>query len=403
MDHCRRFLYYSILVSILAILSNCATSQILRGHVIDKSTNVPLASASIFINGTSIGTVTGIAGEFKLSGIPRGKFDLIASYAEYQTRIITIIATHDSVLTIYLQPRTVVTENVIVRNYVENGWDRWGALFTKTFLGNSSFAEECKIQNTGDIRFSYSEKEDMLWVVAQKPIIIINKALGYKVEYDLEQFAYNLGSNRLVFGGYTFFTELKGNKNQLRRWEKNRVDCYEGSVRHFMRALATHRSAQEGFLIRSLKIIPDTEKERIKLIMKNVPSRDIHPDSLKYYKDMLKDRNTNTIADRSPLNENTIVHDGIDSESVLLTFPDYLLITYPRKEEPSDYLQRNMLVRLDTCVTGILNLENDEVLTVYKTGNYYNPVNLIISGYWAWREKAATLLPQNYYLPVKQE
>ena len=53
----------------------------------DGSTGSPLAGCSIFISGSSLGTVSGTDGSFILSGIPRGKHEMIVSFIGYQTYI----------------------------------------------------------------------------------------------------------------------------------------------------------------------------------------------------------------------------------------------------------------------------------------------------------------------------
>src|SRR5215471_8969627 len=110
-------------------------------------------------------------------------------------------------------------------------------------------AHHCKILNPKDIGFVYSEKKKVLAAYSKEPIIIVNKKLGYRIEFDLEQFVYDFDSKYLVFEGYPLFKLLDGNKSQQRKWANMRRDVYEGSVLHFMRALH-HDFKETGFTIR---------------------------------------------------------------------------------------------------------------------------------------------------------
>ena len=47
-----------------------------------------------------------------------------------------------------------------------------------------------------------------------------------------------------------------------------------------------------------------------------------------------------------------------------------------------------------------INLRTNSPIFIYANGNYYNGLELLTDGYWAWCEKVSTMLPSDY-LPVK--
>jgi len=44
----------------------------------------------------------------------------------------------------------------------------------------------------------------------------------------------------------------------------------------------------------------------------------------------------------------------------------------------------------------MVTLNSADSIIVTNSGSYYNPTNLIMSGYWSWSEKIATMLPFDY-------
>ncbi len=68
----------------LASHSLCGQAN-LTGTLIDSLTREPLPNAHVYFAGTSIGTTTGLEGEFTIEDIPEGKYELIASFLGYTT------------------------------------------------------------------------------------------------------------------------------------------------------------------------------------------------------------------------------------------------------------------------------------------------------------------------------
>ena len=73
----------------IAIISEAA---ILKGTVIDKSTQEPLIGASVQIKGTTMGTMTDMDGHFELKDLKNGQYTLIVSYVSFRTQEINVHA-----------------------------------------------------------------------------------------------------------------------------------------------------------------------------------------------------------------------------------------------------------------------------------------------------------------------
>ena len=77
----------------IAIISEAA---ILKGTVIDKSTQEPLIGASVQIKGTTMGTITDMDGHFELKDLKNGQYTLIVSYVSFRTQEINVQASENT-------------------------------------------------------------------------------------------------------------------------------------------------------------------------------------------------------------------------------------------------------------------------------------------------------------------
>ncbi len=377
--------------------SSALWSQQIRGKVIDSASQKPLAKASVFINSTSIGTTTNEKGEFSIDKSSLGKFDLVISFVGYQTLLTNISLPENNFLIFNLKPKEDMLATVVVRSYEKNGWERWGFLFTNRFIGTTALSDDCKITNPKDIRFSYSENERILRAYSVKPLTIINKALGYKIEYDLEEFYYDMNSDMLLYLGYPLFAELDGSKSKQRRWQRLRQQTYQGSLLQFMRAVNQNKIEQAGFQIRHLVRNPNKEKERVKRIWKYYSAGNLKlpQDTINSYKRILDQNDFIDILYPQFLTYNSIAK-SIDTDNIAVNFKDYLYITYPKKKAAVEYFAQNFNARHDSCITALVTLNSADSIIVTNSGSFYNPTNLIMSGYWGWSEKIATMLPFDY-------
>ena len=144
--------------------------KLLRGIVIDEQNNKPIANASVFLNTTSLGTVTNSEGNFEFA-IPNGMYELIVSSIGYTTYHQTINTDKiQDFVTIKLKLKTLVMETVIIEPYEKDGWEKWGNFFLEKFIGTSSNAKNCKIENIGVIHFRNSKKNNELLQLQKNPL-----------------------------------------------------------------------------------------------------------------------------------------------------------------------------------------------------------------------------------------
>ncbi len=369
----------------------------IRGKVVDGETGATIANASVFITNTSKGTVSDAAGRFELAHAPVGTYDLVVSCIGFETQVYTYKASQLPLqIQIQLKAKAEELQAVVIEPYEKDGWATWGKFFTDNFIGNSFAATQCHIVNYQSLHFRHSKKKDLLTVVADEPLIVENKWLGYRLRYQLEGFSYDFKENILLYYGYTLFTEL--NAKGPKKWQlENRRTAYNGSIAHFMNSLYHNRLAEEGFEVKRLTKTLNLEKDRIKKLYRQNNLNQLPKDSLPYYERILKQPDMLEEYGKSFLTGDSLVT-LVDSMSQRLFFNNYLYIVYKNEREDPDYLAFTHENRKPYFERSFVFLINKTPLTVESTGNYYMPQDLISYGYWGWSEKINSLLPLDYHL-----
>lgn len=374
--------------------------QLITGAVQDEK-GAPITYASVFLNNTSIGTKANSEGKFELQ-IPAGRFELIVSSIGYQTysQYITA-ATATAPLRIVLKIKTEELEAIVIEPYEKNGWEKWGRWFTENFIGTSKYAGNCRIKNPEVLRFRHSRKNNELKVRALAPLVIENKDLGYQLTYQLEDFHYDFKTRYLFYAGYPFFQPMEGNEKKQRKWAEARKDVYYGSLMHFMRSLYRNQLRQEGFEVRSMQKQPNLEKQRVQQAMRKEiqfgggSMTVIQPpqDSSDYYRQVMQQEDFTRIIGKDVLPGDSIAY-AIDSTTAGLEFDNYLLIHYTRKAAAKEFVA--LFPKSGGQHLSELFLLNGNPVAVIASGAHFLPNDLLSSGYWAWSEKMATMLPFDY-------
>lgn len=386
----------------------------IAGTVLNAVTQAPIASASIFISGTSIGAVTNTSGQFVLSNIPaKGSFELVVSSIGFNTLVYPF--TGDSLpmtLRLSLTPKATELQTVTVEPWDPNGWANWGKLFTESFIGTTAASRSCEIKNKKALRFRHNRKTNVLIAVADEPLIIENRALGYVIRYQLEDFIYNMKDRTLLYVGYTLFEDMAKDKGRIpRRYVVNRRHAYNGSIMHFMRSLYHNKLKEDGFDVQRMVKEPNVEKERVKKEYASLLRRNISPgqqrmilrpgnemrivsDSSAYYTSVLRQEDYIDVVASHLLTADSVMIQR--DSSAVLQFSNYLHVTYKKGEEERAYLERYGERRPPQFPRSDVVLLQGNPVVVEASGTYYPPQELFSLGYWAWSEKIAHLLPLDY-------
>jgi hypothetical protein len=400
----------------LSVLVHAQDKNRIFGKAVQRSTGAAIPNASVFISGTSLGTITDTAGNFELNGIPSGNFELIISSVTYTTIVYPFSTDKLPLkLTLQMEPKVEELTEVTVMPYDPKGWDNWGTLFLENFLGTSYAGKQCRIVNKKAVRFRYNQTTKVLSVVADEPLIIENDFLGYTLNYQLEEFTFDQANRTIFYYGYSFFKDKSENKGRVpSRYTQRRLETYNGSMAHFMRALYHDQLSAEGFELRRLVLEPNYEKERVKKIMAAQSRRNISSggktvlklglapsaDSTAYWQRVMQQANeTRRYSDL--LTADSVLLPAEDSMK-RLSFTNYLQITYKNGLEEAAYVKSKFLSRKVTYPLSIIFLKNESELFIFPNGYYYPPQVIFSMEYWGWSEKIGRMLPIDYVAPANK-
>jgi len=173
-----------LFISIFAVTTIYA--QTIYGRVYDTKQGQPLEGATVYLNGTSIGTITDQEGRFFIKTKKKIKASLIISYVGYK-QVVIHEPYRNIAFNIVLQPEAGALEEIYLTT---DTWTREKKLreFKKQFLGTTKAGISCIILNEDDIYLKFDERNETLIAESDTPIIIKNNLLGYNITYNLQKF-----------------------------------------------------------------------------------------------------------------------------------------------------------------------------------------------------------------------
>jgi hypothetical protein len=213
--------------------------KVISGRVTDKISGRTLEDVNVYLSYTTKGTATDENGQFSFSTTLTGQFELVFSIIGYESQksIITLGDGRDELIfEIELLKKPVRLTELEVR--ADNSeWVRNYDDFKSQFLGGSYNASESEITNQWVLDFERNEAGE-LTATADEPIKLLNRALGYELMVDLNDFSWNLSNGSGYYLVQVRFKEMESESRQQRRtWSRNREQAYNGSFRHFLKSL----------------------------------------------------------------------------------------------------------------------------------------------------------------------
>lgn len=347
----------------------------LTGWVREVDTKLPIEGANVYIKGSTIGTTTDRNGNYRLNNVTPGNYIVVFSHVGYQTKSHPFKGDQtqkNSLNTLMAQRVEALSEvEVVSEPYVRTIHDRKRHFetFRKELLGTSNNSFKSEIENPEVLDYTYSESTDFLHVIASKPILITNYALGYHIILDLEFF--NKKENVISFHGQARYESMEPEKGkQKRAWKKARIQAYNGSMIHFFKSLVNDNLRKKGYKI---WLTESLESELI------------------------------------PAKRDNIVTYNEDSSTWLLSFKDYLYVEYSKeigkdirvqKIEglPGYYSDLLMADGQEGTIGGaqksFIKLRNGEI-EVDQNGKLEDRLSVVSFGYWSW-ERLGNLMPIDY-------
>lgn len=237
-----------ILLAVIFIIASLQVNgQIIRGTVINKETKEKVVFATIYFNGTFVGTHSDQEGNFTLNITNYASRPLSVSALGYYSETVSDYQAGKPLI-ISLKPKVFELKEVVINAKAREKNLR---MFKENFLGTSDNAVRCEIVNEKDITITY--ENDTLRAYASKPIQIINRGLGYKETYYLDAFWFHPKRKAFFISGSMAFNEDLGrDKTKKELYRVKREQTYNGSKMHFFRALWENDLADQGYTLKNL-------------------------------------------------------------------------------------------------------------------------------------------------------
>lgn len=371
-----QILFVAIFIFILSyfVIPNRLFSQssyfLVKGKVVDKTTQEPLAGASVFAQNTTIGEATDSNGNFSI-WLPKGGYSLATTFTGYQTEIIRVNGSseNDSLL-FELDPeiKSLETVTISISNEVKDGWEKYGIFFTNNFIGQTNFSKLCFIKNPEALHFYFNQKRNSLKVLAKEPLVVDNFALGYTLKFAIDSFTNNYNSGSNFFIGYPLFTEMKGTSDQQKMWETNRAMAYKGSLLQFMRSLYSATLEENGF---EVQFIVNNNGEDYPIRLGNVYG------ALNYKKD--------------------------DSTKTVEFYPNQSEVALIYKNAPPEksYTDIDSTAKKNFQLSTLI-FPKGEKFYIDENGYFYEQEDLVTNGYLGFK-KIADMLPYDYQPEEEQQ
>jgi len=217
----------------------------LVGTVTDAETGAALASVNVFIATSTRGTTTDADGRFRLTGVPLGAQRLYVSRVGYEpyAENLNLREARPYVFDIALSPSTTELPEVVVEAERDEKWRERYERFVRAFIGETPNAERTEILNPEVL--SFEGGLGRLRATAAEPLRIVNRGLGYRVEYHLRDFL--LRPTRTQYDGEPLFETLEGSPEEEARWAAARREAFLGSFHHLMLSMLAGRTEEQGF------------------------------------------------------------------------------------------------------------------------------------------------------------
>lgn len=342
----------------------------LSGTVMDAETGVPLTGAHVFVASSMIGTTTDRDGNYLLTGVPLGAHRLYVSMLGFEDDFVDILLRSDEArrFDFRLQPAVLDVGEIVIEAERDRRWARRLERFTREFIGETPNSEQTSITNPEVLDFE--DTRGTFKAVASAPLIIENRALGYRIQYFLSDFESTPG--RVRYDGEGLYEELEPeHAEEARNWEMKRREAFIGSFRHFMLALIAGRSEAQGFRTYSRPSAGSGRGDAFAA--------------------------SSRIANqRFPIEPEKLLSPGEAPNEYVLDFDGHLEIVFMGEQEDPAYLDWSMRPERSNprFQTSWTFLDHGPAVVDYK-GDTLDPYAVVFMGYWAF-ERVADDPPREY-------
>ncbi len=207
----------------------------LQFQLVDELTEEPISDAHVFINGSSVGTISNAQGMCEMNIARQETQTLLISHIAYETLVIDAKRYSQLLggVVVKMKPNGVDITEFQITAKRSNKWKKNFRRFRRALLGEGEAASKCKILNPETLRFE--ERDKGLFVTARDQLQIENDYLGYRLQFLLKELHIKTDGSRYYKGNVHFIDKLETGDNGKKR--KRRETVYQNSLAHFLRSL----------------------------------------------------------------------------------------------------------------------------------------------------------------------
>ncbi len=218
-----------------------------KGVVRESKSRETIPACNVYLSGGTIGTMTDENGNFTISGLNPGVYDLIVSHVSYNFKSVAInITSKDIDLgSVFLKEKPIQTTFTEVQDKVDRKWQRQFERFKKYILGDHFRKKDIEIPNAYEAEFKRAG--NALVKKETFTLQINNNYTGYEIFYPVQDFLLGNGIQQFMVGYPRFKSMESDDPDEVQKWEANRGKSYEGSLRHFFKSLLSGSLEQEFF------------------------------------------------------------------------------------------------------------------------------------------------------------
>lgn len=369
------------LLLICLVLAPTASGQArggarIAGQVTNAESGAGLPDVHVFISGTTAGTTSDEEGRFLLDAVPLGANRIVVSRVGYgrQAHDVVVRRPISFSMDFSLEPRVVDLEEIVITGELDPNWETHLTDFRRGFLGMTDRAAESEIRNPEVL--SFRNEGGIFIAEAEGPVIVENRATGYRILYFLRTFEKKGDETRQE--GEALFTELLPSSDEEReRWDRARRDAYLGSSRHLFRQLFHAETKDAGFFLYAAS----------------------RPRAPRHAAAWRQNQAAPIRAPQFALQPEELTSAGPSARERYLAFPRYIEVVYTKENETRAYRTWQGLpepVR-DDYQRSWLTLTRDSVL-VDSDGGVLDAYGVVYYGHMAF-ERLADLVPKEYVPP----
>ncbi|SMO46079.1 carboxypeptidase regulatory-like domain-containing protein [Gracilimonas mengyeensis] len=368
----------------------------ISGTVIGSQSGEPLSKGTVWIEGSSFSTQVAEDGTFSMT-VPKGFYTLVAEQEglqrsrqlveleedksiEFRLMDYTSAESSDSITeepaslsgmnerVTYLE-RQVDSLEVMVKRLQRRLYGMQAEGKIQTFVNHYINDDlNCEVVNSEDINFDVTEEAGVMNISESVDLVVMNYELGYEVRVALRGYRSKRYDNVVGIKADAdyFFREMTPRSNtQAEQWKLKRKEMFEGSLRHFLIALASDKPPiYFGYVFYAGSFVQNVS-------------------GLGY---------SSTERGDQQVQKDFFYQESNFSDTNILSFEDEIRVEYKRRgnTDPDnimgleDYLNQTSWISLNT-----------DRLEFTDNGTLKDPNLLEVNGYWAYTP-VCKMLPANY-------